>query len=154
MLATVNTSVWLGTPYCGDTASRLPPGAAPARLMAIGPLQRPAPRTQDTWMAPLLATVNTSVWLGTPYCGEAASRPRRGRAGRTDGHRPVPPTSPLDPGHLTAPLLATVNTSVWLGTPYCGETARWPPGVWPRRGNRRHGVGRFEGGRGRRSWWP
>ncbi len=47
LLATVNTSVWLGTPYCGERGQFAPPGGA-GRPMAIGPSPAPPPWTQDT----------------------------------------------------------------------------------------------------------
>src|SRR5947199_3288679 len=42
----------------------------PGPLIASGPFHGPAPSTQRTSTAPLLATVNTSVWLGTPNCAD------------------------------------------------------------------------------------
>jgi hypothetical protein len=41
--------------------------------MPSGPFHAPAPCTQSTWMAPLLATSQTSVWLGMPNWLEEVS---------------------------------------------------------------------------------
>src|SRR5436305_680805 len=71
--STTNTSVWLGVPNWLEAASPAPAGATPVGEMPRGPFQPPPPCTQSTWVAPLLPTTNTSVWLGKPNWLEAAS---------------------------------------------------------------------------------
>src|SRR5205085_2176157 len=70
LVSTTNTSVWLATPNCGEVARCAPAGARFGDEMASGPFQLPAPCTHETCSAPLVATLNTSVWLETPSCGE------------------------------------------------------------------------------------
>src|SRR2546430_13415867 len=107
-----------------------PSATAPSELMAMGPFHRPAPEAQETWTAPLGATLNTSVWLATPYCWDAARlAPGATAPGELMAigpfHRPAPQAQET----WTAPLGATLNTSVWLATPYCWDAARLAPGV-------------------------
>src|SRR5258707_1046110 len=97
--------------------------------MDSGPLQCAGPWTQSTWIAPLLPTTNTSVWLGTPNCAEAAS-PAPGGAppvGET-ATGPLHEPPPWIQSTCVAPLFPTTNTSVWLGMPNCWETASLAPG--------------------------
>ncbi len=151
MSATTNTSVWSSTPNWGDAANPAPGRVMPVGEIVRGPFQRPAPWTQSTWAVPLFATTNTSVWFGTPTCGETASAAFGGAnpAGlmvRGPFQRPAPCTQETS----TVPSLATLNTSVWSGTPNCGEDTTdagvgadpgpggtafvaaggFPPGVW------------------------
>src|SRR5436305_1368541 len=72
LLPTTNTSVWLGRPNWLEAARPAPAGAVLGGVMARGPPQLPPPATHETWVAPLLPTTNTSVWLGRPNCLEAA----------------------------------------------------------------------------------
>src|SRR5436309_1597260 len=112
-----------------DTPSDAPAGARPAGEMRRGPCQSPAPSTQETHVAPPLATTNTSVWLGTPNCGATA---RPAPAGAVPlGVMPRGPLQwPAPATHETsvAPLLATTNTSVWLPIPNWLETPSAAPG--------------------------
>src|SRR2546421_86099 len=100
-------------PNCGEAVS-----PAPALMIRRPPRSTLFPyttlfRSQSTWMAPLLPTTNTSVWLETPNCGEVASLdPDGATPGGLMADRPS--TRPPPRHHMTciAPLLPTTNTSV------------------------------------------
>src|SRR5437667_137947 len=121
-----------------EAASAAPSGAVPPGVIPTGPLHAPAPSTQRTSVAPLLATTTASRWVGIPSWLDTASASPAGAV--PPGVIPTGPLhapAPSDQRTSVAPFLATTKTSVWLGIPNWLDAASAapagavPPGVIP-----------------------